>query len=81
MYGEVASKLVDQFRISQTFDLGMYFDMPLLHKRVGQGTYNFLVEKLKKKLRAWKGHSMSMASRALLVQTTSSIANYAMKRL
>lgn len=55
--------------------------MPLLHKRVGQGTYNFLVEKLKKKLRAWKGHSMSMASRALLVQTTSSIANYAMKRL
>lgn len=41
---EVGNSLSSKFRIPRTLDLGVYLGMPILHKRVGKGTYHFLVE-------------------------------------
>lgn len=76
------SELAAKFGIPETNDLGRYLGMPLLHRRVGHNTYHFLVEKVRKKLCAWKGRTMSMASQALLIQTSSfTVAKYAMQTI
>lgn len=46
---EMGNNLSENFGIPKTLDLGVYLGMPLLHKRVGDGTYHFLVEKVRKK--------------------------------
>lgn len=77
---EASCNLFSEFGIPRTLDLRVYLAMPLLHKRVGQGTYHFLVENVSSKLSGWKGRTISMATLTLLVQTSSSrVANYAMQ--
>lgn len=70
------------FGIPVSHGFGIYLGMPLLYCRVGKGTYHFLIEKIRKKLSAWKQKHMSMATRALLIQlSTSTIANMLCKPL
>lgn len=46
---EVSNWLLSQFAIIVAQNFGVYLEMPLLHYRVGKGTYHFLVEKMRKK--------------------------------
>lgn len=46
---EVSNWLLSQFAIIVAQNFGVYLEMPLLHCRVGKGTYHFLVEKMRKK--------------------------------
>lgn len=54
---EMGNNLSTKFGIPRALELGLYLGMPLLHKRVRQGTYHFLVEKLRKTLSNWKGRT------------------------
>lgn len=77
---EISFGLTSKFRVLVSLDMGVSQGMPLLHKRVGQRTYHFLVEKVRRKLSAWKAQTMSMVIRALLVQSsTSTTVNYAIQ--
>lgn len=61
-------------------DLGLYLGVPLHNKRVTKHTYAHIVYKVKKKLASWKASNLSLAGRAMLVQSvTSSISTYTMK--
>lgn len=61
-------------------NFGKYLGMPTIHERAGKDTYYFLVEKVRKKLSAWKGKQLSLATRAIIIQTLVSIvANYAIQ--
>ncbi|CAL9010471.1 unnamed protein product [Prunus brigantina] len=63
-----------------TNDLGKYLGMPILHSRIGKRTYSPLVDKVHKRLAAWKSKLLSLAGRATLIQAvTASIPVYAMQ--
>lgn len=77
---ERASILSNRFCIPLTRDLGRYLGMPLLHGRATTATYNYLVEKVSKRLAAWKGRLMSKAARNILIQSVvSAVPYYAMQ--
>lgn len=76
----VKGNISTTFGIPISTNLGMYLGMPVLHKSVSSGTYDFLVENLEKKLSNWKGRMMSMAARAILIQTSAAaFSSYAMQ--
>ncbi|CAL8168851.1 unnamed protein product [Prunus armeniaca] len=63
-----------------TEDLGRYLGMPLLHSRIDKRTYSSLIDKVHKRLAAWKGKFLSLAGRATLIQSvTSAVPVYAMQ--
>lgn len=69
-----------QLKIQPTDDLGSYLRMPLLHKRVSSHTYEFIVDKIRKKLAAWKARMLSQSSRGLLIQSVlAALPTYAMQ--
>lgn len=48
----------------------MYLGVLLINKRVGKSMYQFLVDKMKKKLSGWKTKNLSRAAQLLLIQST-----------
>ena len=63
-----------------TLDLEKYLGVPILHKRVSQGHYMDIVDKVQNRLVGWKINSISLAGRATLVSTvTSTIPGYTMQ--
>ena len=63
-----------------TNDLGIYLGAPIIHGRLKRSQFNFVIEKVQRKLVGWKAHSLSFAGRATLVQTVSStVPNYNMQ--
>lgn len=59
--------------------LGTYLCMPLLIKNPSSSTDQFLVERTRRKLSAWKERSLSLVGPAILIQMSANIANYAMQ--
>ncbi|CAL9005576.1 unnamed protein product [Prunus brigantina] len=49
--------------------LGKYLGVPLIHKRVTKATYFEIVDKVQRRLSAWKSHTLSMACRITLTQS------------
>lgn len=65
-----------------TKDLGTYLGIALIHGRVKRNHFNLIIDKLLKKLSGWKANTLSLAGRAILVQSVASaIPNYAMQVL
>ena len=63
-----------------TKDLGMYLDMPLLHTRVSQHTYQKIIDKVERRLSGWHASLLSLAGRITLAQTIlQAILVYAMQ--
>ncbi|CAL8105061.1 unnamed protein product [Prunus armeniaca] len=63
-----------------TEDLGRYLGMPLLHSLIDKRTYSSLIDKVHKRLAAWKGKFLSLAGKATLIQSvTSAVPIYAMQ--
>ncbi|KAH9667242.1 putative ribonuclease H protein [Citrus sinensis] len=63
-----------------TKDLGMYLEMPLLHTRVSQHTYQNIIDKVERRLSGWQASLLSLAGRITLAQTIlQAIPVYAMQ--
>lgn len=63
-----------------TKDLGMYLGVPLIHTKFSKRNYQYIIERLSKKLAGWKADSLNLMGRATLVQSvTSTIPNYTMQ--
>ncbi|XP_057418408.1 uncharacterized protein LOC130712598 [Lotus japonicus] len=65
----LAEQLSNSLEIQQTHNLGMYLGVPLLHSRMTKDNFNFLIDKVKKKLSGWKASSLSFAGRVSLTQS------------
>jgi len=63
-------------------DLDKYLGVPLLHKRVTKGTYQYLIHKVQQKLSGWKAKTLSLAARVTLVKAVfSALPMYFMQLL
>ena len=72
--------LGDILGFQSTPNLGRYLGFPLKHRGASSQDFNFVLEKVKKKLAGWKANLLSMAGRAILIQaSTSAIPAYVMQ--
>lgn len=63
--------------IAKTEDIGIYLGAPMIHQRSSKHTFNFILDKMKKKLVGWKANSLSFAGRVTLAQASlSNIPGY-----
>lgn len=63
-----------------TSNLGKYLGFPLNHPRDRKHDFDFVLDRVKKKLAGWKANLLSMASRLVFIHASSSTnPNYAMQ--
>ena len=72
--------LSDILGYRSTPNLGKYLGIPIKHPNSSSQDFNFILDRIKGKLARWKANLLSLAGRAVLVQTlTSTIPSYAMQ--
>ena len=72
--------LGDILGFQSTPNLGRYLGLPMKHRGASSQDFNFVLEKVKKKLARWKANLLSMAGRSVLIQaSTSAIPTYVMQ--
>lgn len=52
-----------------TGDMGKYLGVPLHYTRVNRGTFQFIIDKSRKRMGAWKASTLSLAGRITLVRS------------
>ena len=66
--------------IPRTDDLGVYLGAPTIHGRITKSTHLHIVERMERKLTAWKRNTLTMVGRRTLIQSvTSSMPVYTMQ--
>lgn len=79
---DTAAMLSTELGIDQTKDLGPYLGTPMIHQRISKNTFNFMLEKMRKKLSSWKSNNLSFAGRLTLAQSClASIPGYIMQNV
>ncbi|XP_074301475.1 uncharacterized protein LOC141632870 [Silene latifolia] len=77
---DVAAAIANKLHFDKTEDLGMYLGMPTINGRVTKETFDFIAQKVDKRLSGWKAKNLSLAGRTTLVQSTlSTIPSYPMQ--
>lgn len=72
--------LCDILGFSSTPSLGKYLGFPIRHTGSSSQDFNFILERVKKKLAGWKTNLLSLAGRTVLIQASSAaIPSYVMK--
>ena len=72
--------LSDILGFQSTPKLGKYLGFPIKHSGAPNQDFNFVLERVKKKLAGWKANLLSMAGRSVLIQAaTSAIPAYVMQ--
>ena len=72
--------LSDILGFQSTTNLGKYLGFPIHHRGASNQDFNFVLDKVKKKLAGWKANLLSMAGRSVLIQaSTSAIPAYVMQ--
>ena len=72
--------LSDILGFQSTPNLGKYLGFPIKHHGASNQDFNFVLDKVKKKLAGWKANLLSLAGRSVLVQAaTSAIPAYVMQ--
>ena len=72
--------LGDILEFQSTPNLGRYLGFLMKHRGASNQDFNFVLEKVKKKLAGWKANLLSMAGRAVLIQaSTLAIPAYVMQ--
>ena len=72
--------LSDILGFQSTPNLGKYLDFPIKHCGASNQDFNFVLDKVKKKLAGWKANLLSLAGRSVLIQaSTSAIPAYVMQ--
>lgn len=70
----------DILDFSSAPSLGKYLDFPIRHPGSSSQDFDFILERVKKKLVGWKANLLSLAGRAMLIQTSSAaIPSYVMQ--
>lgn len=63
-----------------TKNLGMYLGVPCIHSKVSERHFQYIIERLNRKLAGWKSDSLNFMGRTTLVQSvTPTIPNYSMQ--
>ncbi|CAN1129038.1 Putative ribonuclease H protein At1g65750 [Linum perenne] len=71
---------IDNTTLEATQDLGRYLGVPVLHGRVKRSTYEFILERMDKKLAGWKANNLSLAGRVTLASSVlNAIPSYVMQ--
>lgn len=60
--------ITGNFGIPSTSDLRVYLGMPLFHGRIQGKHFQYLTEKMRRKMSAWKMKLLSRASQLILIQ-------------
>ena len=72
--------LSDILGFQSTPNLGKYLGFPIKHRGASNQDFNFVLDKVKKKLAGWKANLLSLARRSVLIQaSTSAIPTYVMQ--
>ena len=72
--------LSDILGFQSTPNLGKYLGFPIKHHDASNQDFNFVLDKVKKKLAGWKANLLSLVRRSVLVQaSTSAILAYVMQ--
>nr|XP_023898592.1 uncharacterized protein LOC112010482 [Quercus suber] len=72
--------LSDILWFNSTLNLGKYLGYPLKHVGYRKHDFDFVLDRVKKKLAGWKANLLSMAGRVVLIQASSStIPSYVMQ--
>lgn len=64
--GDTRSSLADILGFHSTPNLGKYLGFPLKHVRSSSQDYNFIIEKVQRKLAGWKSSLLSFTGRVVL---------------
>lgn len=73
-------QIVSELAIFEIDDLGIYLGMPTINGKVTKATFQSTMDKVDKRLTGWKVHTLSLAGRTTLIQSTlSTIPSYAMQ--
>ncbi|XP_061369208.1 uncharacterized protein LOC133312081 [Gastrolobium bilobum] len=65
----IERELSNELGFSLTGDLGKYLGVNLHHKRVTKGSFSHIIERVNRKMGAWKRRSLSLAGRNVLAQS------------
>ena len=77
---DTRESLSDILGFTSTPNLGKYLGIPIRHPNLSSQDFNFVLDRVKQKLVGWKANLLSLAGRAVLVQTsTSTIPAYTMQ--
>ncbi|CAL1366122.1 unnamed protein product [Linum trigynum] len=72
--------ICNRLGIQETDDLGRYLGVPVLHGIISKTTFKYILEKIDRKLTAWKAKTLSLAGRVTLAQSVlNAIPTYAMQ--
>ena len=72
--------MVATTRIRQTFSHEKYLGFPIVHGRLTKSDYEFLIDKIQRRLASWKNKLLNKAGRLALVQSVlTSIPSYYMQ--
>lgn len=63
VHASTADSLSRSLGVPTTHALGKYLGFPVIHHRVSKQSYEFLVDKVRKKLSGWKARTLSFAGR------------------
>lgn len=75
-----ANQICSELGFQVTTDLGKYLGAPIHHGRVSRITYNFIIEKVQRRLSSWKTSTLNLTGRAVLVNfVLHSIPSYSMQ--
>lgn len=71
--------LTNMLGFNSTTNLGKYLGFPIKHPGRQRHNFDFILERVKKKLAGWKTNLLSMAGKMVLIQASSStIPSYVM---
>ena len=77
---DLKERVCDKLGMFETKDFGKYLGFPLKHNGAPRGQYNFVAERVMKKLTGWKAKFLSFAGRAVLVKSVmSAVPNHVMQ--
>lgn len=76
----MADFLSTELGIEITKDLGSYLGAQMLHQRASKHAFNFILDKMRKKLTSWKSKTLSFSGRVVLAQSClASMPGYVMQ--
>lgn len=77
---EVIVDLTGRLNMKPTTDLGKYLGMPVIHGRVSNIMFDFLLSTLRERLSSWSSKLLSQAGRSLLIKSVlTAIPSYVMQ--
>lgn len=74
------TQISDVLGFQRTDGLGKYLGVPLIHKKVNQHTFRYVIDKASQRLSSWKARNLSMAGRVTLARSVlQALPNYVMQ--